>query len=96
VRGHPQYDALGVNLPARQEAYRALFRQLLAPAVLGEIREAVNRGTVTGTDRFKGQIEAALSRSVRPRKRGRPTKQVEENDASIERNQKLSFIEEQK
>jgi len=94
LQDHPLYDALGAIPEARQEAYRGLFRHQLDPTVLGELREALNQGLVTGGDRFKCEIEAMLRRRVRPLRRGRPTTQVEEHVAAEGLNDQLSFMEE--
>ena len=44
---------------------------------LQEIRESLNQCRVLGSERFKDEIEAALSRRVRPGKPGRPKTKVE-------------------
>jgi hypothetical protein len=41
------------------------------------IRESLNQCRVLGGERFKDQIEAALSRRVRPPKAGRPKTKME-------------------
>ena len=48
---------------------------------LAAIRAAVNSGLVLGGERFKDQIEAVLSRSVRAGKPGRPKKRRSDPDA---------------
>ena len=77
IQDHEEYLALGPTPEARHEAYRALFRAHLDPASLAELRTMLNQELVTGSDRFKEEVEAMLSRRVRPGKRGRP-KRVEE------------------
>jgi putative transposase len=77
VTDHPLYLALGRTSAERQAAYRDLFRQAIDPAHLAEIRETVQRSGVLGTERFKDELEAALSRPVRPGKPGRPRKRPE-------------------
>jgi putative transposase len=68
---------LGATAEQRQEAYRALFRAQFDPETLAEVRTALNGQLITGTGRFKTEIEAMLGRRVQPAKRGRPRKQVE-------------------
>jgi hypothetical protein len=58
---------------ARQQAYRALFRESLDALRVEEIRETINRGWPLGGERFKDEIEAAAKRTARPPRRGRPT-----------------------
>lgn len=77
IQDHAEYLALGPTPSARQNAYRALFSAQLDPVSLTALRTSLNQELVTGSDRFKGEIEAMLSRRVRPGKRGRPAKRVE-------------------
>ena len=70
---HSEYQALGSTSSERQEAYRALFRESFDVQRVEEIRGTINRGWPLGGERFKDEIEAALKRSARPPKRGRPT-----------------------
>lgn len=65
VTDHPIYLALGATPEARSAAYRALFRHELEPKAVSEIRGTLNRGLALGTERFKGAIEEARTRSVR-------------------------------
>jgi putative transposase len=74
VTDHPLYRALGRTKAERQAAYRAQFRHGIDAGRLRDIRESVQRCGVLGTERFKDQLEAALSRRVRPGKPGRPRK----------------------
>jgi putative transposase len=69
---HETYLALGATAPARQAAYRALFRQGLEDEMLATLRDATQRGWVPGPDRFRAQIEAAVGRSLTAPRRGRP------------------------
>ena len=72
IQDHSCYLALGLNHETRRTAYQALFRHQMDEETLTGIREAVNRGTALGSERFKDEIEAALARSVRPGTVGRP------------------------
>jgi hypothetical protein len=72
---HPQYFAyleLAVDPSARQQAYRALFHNVLDKKLLARIRRSTNACGVIGDHRFKEQIEAMLGRAVPTGKRGRP------------------------
>ena len=71
---HEQYSRLGSTDEVRQSAYRELFRTELDSKELAEIRSAANCGWPLGSDRFKDEIERALSCAVRPPKPGRPPK----------------------
>ena len=75
IQDHSCYLALGTTEEARRAAYQALFRHQVDEETLTGIREAVNRGTALGSERFKDEIEAALARSVRPGTVGRPRKE---------------------
>jgi putative transposase len=77
ITDHPAYLALGHTDEERHEAYRGLFRDQVDPARLQEIRESLNQCRVLGSERFKDEIEAVLSRRVRPGKAGRPKTKVE-------------------
>jgi len=77
ITDHSAYLALGSTNEERHQAYRGLFRDQLDPARLQEIRNSLNQCRVLGSERFKDEIEAALSRRVRPAKAGRPRTKVE-------------------
>ena len=72
VTPHELVQRLGLNDESRREAYRDLFRDPLAQALIDRIREATNKGWPLGGESFLAGVEAALGRSVRPPKRGRP------------------------
>lgn len=78
ITPHPQYRALGTSAQQRQAAYRGLFDAHIQPRSLAAIRDSLNQCRVYGSDRFKDQIEFALSRRVRPGKAGRPRKQKDD------------------
>ncbi len=77
----PMYLALGEAPEVRRAKYRQLLKQGADEHVIEDIRESIHHCGVLGTDEFKDEIEATLSRRVRPRKRGRPKK---EKHASLE------------
>ncbi|HKP15651.1 MAG TPA: transposase [Gemmatimonadaceae bacterium] len=64
VRLHPVYFALGRSVPARREAYRALFGTPLAPPELDAIRLATNQGLVLGFDDHRSELERMLGRRL--------------------------------
>lgn len=72
VRPHSQYEALGRDAENRQRAYRELLRYDINDKLLDEVRDALNRDLVLGTERFKDEIEAMLKRRARPGRPGRP------------------------
>lgn len=65
LRDHPSYLALGKDSPARQQAYRDLFRHHIDAAVLQAIRASVNSGMTLDDKRFQDQIEAMVARRRR-------------------------------
>ena len=69
---HDEYLRLGTTASERQAAYRALFRYLLAPDMVADIRDAMNHELVVGTSRFKDQVEAMTNRRARKGRTGRP------------------------
>ena len=74
ISQHPEYSRLGLTPKDRQSAYRELFNAHLEPQTLAEIRNGLNGELVTGTGRFKAEIEAMLGRKTQMSKRGRPRK----------------------
>ena len=88
---HSEYEALGTTPKKKQQAYRALFDTQLDPEILAEVRTGLNHELVTGTGRFKAEIETMLGRKVQPGQRGRPIKRVEINLAKGSINEQPSF-----
>jgi putative transposase len=72
ITAHSCYLELAVDPSARQQAYRALFHNLLDKKLLARIRKSTNACGVIGDHRFKERIEAMLGRAVPTGKRGRP------------------------
>ena len=72
---HPVYTGLGPTPEARQKAYRILFDEVLDDDMLASIRDATQRGWVSGSDKFRDQIAAMLGRgAIEAPQRGRPRK----------------------
>lgn len=72
ITPHPLYLALAADSPARQHAYRELFRHHMEENTLHDIRDALNQELVLGRDDFKDKIEQTLKRQARRGKDGRP------------------------
>jgi putative transposase len=68
----PCHEALGLTQDSRRQAYRAFFEQPVADGHLKMIRDALQRGQLTGDGRFVGEVERILGRRVEHRGRGRP------------------------
>jgi putative transposase len=75
ITPHPVCLALGRDKLVRQARYRDLFETELDKGVLRELRAASEFSVLLGNDRFREEIEAALSRKVGYAKRGRPAKE---------------------
>ena len=69
---HPLYLRLGKTKLQRLSSYRELFQPHIDGELLIDIRYALNKGLVLGTDRFKAEVEELTGRRVHPMKRGRP------------------------
>ncbi len=72
ITPHPLYLTLAADGPARQHAYRELFRHHMDENTLHDIRDALNQELVLGRDDFKDKIEQTLKRQARRGKDGRP------------------------
>jgi putative transposase len=70
----PCYLALGNTDLERQTRYRSWVASDVAEAEILMIRQAVQRGQLTGSDRFVSAIETRIGRRVETRGRGRPRK----------------------
>jgi putative transposase len=68
----PCYAALGRDNVGRQAAYSRLLHSAVTDEELALIREAAQRGQLTGTPRFIDQVEALAGRRMVSRARGRP------------------------
>jgi putative transposase len=68
----PSHQALGLTLQSRRAAYRSFFEQEVSAGELKMIRDALQRGQLTGDGRFVGEVERVLGRRVEARGRGRP------------------------
>jgi len=71
---HDCWLLLGEDDSGRRAAYRALFRETLDQLDIDRIRHGINTGLPTGNDRFRREIERALSIRLWQGKRGSPKK----------------------
>ena len=74
---HPEYLQLGHDAPAREDAYRALFKPHLDFDDDAKIREATAKGLAVGSERFKQEIERLSGLRVTERRRGPKPKKTE-------------------
>lgn len=70
----PCYLALGDSEAERRSRYRDFLRAAIPCGEWELIREAVQRGQLTGTDRFTDEVADILGRRVERRGQGRPGK----------------------
>lgn len=68
----PCYDALGEDLRQRQERYCEFLMGAIPEGEWALIRAAVQRGQLTGRDRFIEEVESILGRRIEHRSPGRP------------------------
>ncbi|MFH0960579.1 MAG: hypothetical protein V1897_17970 [Pseudomonadota bacterium] len=72
----PHYLGLASTERKRQEKYRDFVLETILESELDRIRQAVQRGQLTGGDKFIEEIEANVGRRIEFRGRGRPSKAV--------------------
>lgn len=72
----PCYLGSGENDNERQHRYRQFLHTAIPSGEWELIREAVQRGQLTGSTRFTDEVAAILGRRVERRGRGRPAKSV--------------------
>ncbi|MDT8387884.1 MAG: transposase [Thiogranum sp.] len=70
---HQAYLQLGHSERERLAAYRSLFMMPMDDALIGEIRDATNKGLALGNNSFKRQVEALTGRRTTARKPGPST-----------------------
>ncbi len=74
----PCYLALGEQAVVREARYQEFLRSAIPEGEWALIRVAVQRGQLTGKDRFVDQVEGILGRRVEHRRPGRPTRRRRE------------------
>jgi putative transposase len=72
----PCYAALGISEAERTGRYRDFMQSAIPEGEWALIREALQRGQLTGTKRFVGEVGAIIGRRIENRKQGRPRKDV--------------------
>ena len=68
------YLSLGDTVKQRQEAYQEYVLGTVPDYEIKLIREALQRGQLTGSDRFRREIEKKLGIRISNKKQGRPRK----------------------
>jgi putative transposase len=68
----PCFEALGSTEKARRRQYADFMKQVMPTEELTLIREAIQRGQLTGDKRFVDEIERITGRRIERRKQGRP------------------------
>jgi putative transposase len=74
ITPHDCWLLLGESDEERVAACRGLFNEKLNQSDIDSIRQSVDTGLPTGNDRFRREIEQALSIKPGYGKRGRPSK----------------------
>ena len=70
IQPHPLYLALGQSLKECAQHYQELFKTLIEPNTLEEIRVATNKDQVLGNDKFIKEIELMLAHRITTYKHG--------------------------
>ena len=73
----PCFDALGPTDQQRRGRWQAFVNQVVAPEQLETIRSALQRGQLTGSERFIREIEQITGLRIETRGPGRPRKACE-------------------
>ena len=79
-RGHNKQVVFTQEADFRYERatrYRAFVHSAIPVGEWALIREALQRGQVTGTKRFLSEIEAIIGQRIESRKQGRPRKDTD-------------------
>jgi putative transposase len=68
----PWYMGLGNDQKEREEKYEKLVRGMNLEEGYDKIRQAIQRGQLTGSSRFEGEIATKIGRRISFRGQGRP------------------------
>ena len=68
----PHYLGLAATAKKRQKLYREFIFGTISDEELVQIRESIQRGQLTGTDKFIEEIEAKVGKRIECRGQGRP------------------------
>ncbi len=71
----PCYEALGRTAHERARRYQAFVREAIPPEEWRLIREAIQRGQLTGTELFIEEMTAKIGTRITRRGQGRPKKE---------------------
>lgn len=74
---HPCFEVLGATEQERRAHYREFVYSSIPPGEWELIREAVQRGQLTGTARFVDEVAAIIGRRIERRKQGRPRERAD-------------------
>ena len=74
----PCYQALGSSDSERAARYRDFVQSAIPAGEWDFIREALQRGQLTGSKRFADDVETIVGRRIESRKQGRPRKAPDE------------------
>jgi putative transposase len=74
---HPGFDALGSTEVRRRARYRDFVASSVPPGEWDLIRDAVQRGQLTGRERFVDQVARLVGRRIEHRRPGRPGRSSE-------------------
>jgi putative transposase len=69
----PGYLGLGDSEPVRRSAYKRFLREVVPPGEWALIRESLQRGQLTGNQRFVDEVARIAGRRVEFRRPGRPS-----------------------
>jgi putative transposase len=69
----PGYLGLGDSEPIRRSAYKHFLREVVPPGEWALIRESLQRGQLTGNQRFVDEVARIAGRRVEFRRPGRPS-----------------------
>ncbi|AXA55107.1 transposase, partial [Pseudomonas thivervalensis] len=73
----PCFVALGNTTAERCRRYEAFVRQAVPADEIGLIRDALQRGQLTGTSRFVDEVERIVGVRIEQRGQGRPRVELE-------------------
>ncbi len=74
---HPSYLSLGDSVAERQKSYIEYVLGTVPDYEIQLIREALQRGQLTGSDRFRDEIEKKFGIRISNKKQGRPRNERE-------------------
>jgi putative transposase len=90
----PAYLGLGKDETERRDRYRGFLRSAIPSSEWSLIREAVQRGQLTGAERFTEEVARILGRRMERRGQGRPTtrKVMRSREVASEENRSVPFF----